>query len=465
MKINQEKLFQVEEIPGTWERRKLGEICFTTSGGTPSRKVKSYYDGTIPWVKSGELEKGTITQTEEYISQEGLQSSSAKIFPKGTLLIALYGATIGKLGFLGVDAATNQAICGIFHNPFIDLKFLKHFLFSNRRKLVGQSAGGAQPNISQTILKDLHVVIPPLAEQQRIVARIEELFSSLDAGVESLKKAQAQLKTYRQAVLKWAFEGRLTNPDVKDGELPAGWKLIKIGDCATVGTGATPLKSTKEYYENGNIPWVTSGALNDEHVKEATDFVTEKAVRETNLTLYSKQTLLLAMYGEGKTRGKCSELMIEACTNQAIAAICFEKHDVRIKSYLKYFLLFNYNNVRNLAAGGVQPNLNLGIVRKTLFPLPPTLAQQQQVVAEIETRLSVCDKLEESIAQSLKQAEALRQSILKKAFEGKLVPQDPKDEPASVLLERICVEREKAGSTVAKIPTPARRKKKPCPKQ
>lgn len=244
--------------------------------------------------------------------------------------------------------------------------------------------------------------------------------------------------------------------------MPAGWKLVKIEDCAAVGTGATPLKSNKEYYENGTIPWVTSGALNDEFVREATDYVTTKAVKETNLTLYPKHTLLLAMYGEGKTRGKCSELLIEACTNQAIAAINLEDHDPNIKPFLKHFLLYNYNNVRNLAAGGVQPNLNLGIVRKTLFPLPPTQSQRQSIVFEIEKRLSVCDKLEDSIEQGLKQAEVLKQSILKKAFEGKLVPQNPDDEPAGMLLERIRSEREKLASTAAKNSTTPRKKKKPC---
>jgi type I restriction enzyme, S subunit len=142
-------------------------------------------------------------------------------------------------------------------------------------------------------------------------------------------------------------------------------------------------------------------------------------LKETNLSVYPKHTLLLAMYGEGKTRGKCSELMIDASTNQAIAAISFEKHDVRVKPFLKYYLLKNYNDIRMLSSGGVQPNLNLGIVKRTIIPFPP-LEEQQQIVQEIESRLSVCDKLEETITYSLKQAEALRQSILKKAFEGEL---------------------------------------------
>ena len=126
------------------------------------------------------------------------------------------------------------------------------------------------------------------------------------------------------------------------------------------------------------------------------------------------------MYGEGKTRGKCSELLIEAATNQAIAAIHFKNHNIGVKSFLKYFLLKNYNDIRRLSSGGVQPNLNLGIVKKTLFPFPP-LDEQKFIVDELESKLTVCDKTEETIIQSLQQAETLRQSILKKAFEGELL--------------------------------------------
>ena len=152
----------------------MGEVCFTTSGGTPSRGNKSYFKGKIPWVKSGELNKGIITDTEEKISAEAIKNSSAKVFPAGTLLIALYGATIGKLAFLGVDAATNQAICGIYKNESIDSDYLYYYLFSKKPSLVKQGIGGAQPNISQGILKNLDLPIPPLPEQQLIVSKIEE---------------------------------------------------------------------------------------------------------------------------------------------------------------------------------------------------------------------------------------------------------------------------------------------------
>ena len=217
-----------------WQEKKLGEVCKTTSGGTPSRRHPNYYNGTIPWVKSGELDKGVIYDTEEKITDEAVKNSSTKIFPKGTLLIALYGATIGKLAFLGVDAASNQAVCGIYENDNIDLKYLFNFLLFKRPKLIQQGIGGAQPNISQTILKNLDVPIPKFSEQRAIVKKLESLFSSLDAGVADLKKAQKQLKIYRQAVLKKAFEGE--------------WIPLKLEDVARWGSGGTPSRKNLSFF-------------------------------------------------------------------------------------------------------------------------------------------------------------------------------------------------------------------------
>jgi len=187
-------MIESNNIPKHWQVRKLGEVCRTTSGGTPNRSQPKYYNGNIPWVKSGELNKGVILDTEEKITEEAIKNSSAKIFPKGTLLIALYGATIGKLAFLGIEAATNQAVCGIYKNEKVDSKYLFHFLFYRRPKLVKQSIGGAQPNISQGILKELEIPLPPLPEQLAIVSKIEELLSEFENGKQQLLTVQQQLK-------------------------------------------------------------------------------------------------------------------------------------------------------------------------------------------------------------------------------------------------------------------------------
>lgn len=409
----------IEKLPKGWKWVKLGEVCHTTSGGTPSRREPKYYQGNIPWVKSGELDKGIITATEETISEEAIKNSSAKIFPKGTLLIALYGATIGKLAFLGVDAATNQAICGIYQNDEINSSYLYNYLFYKKRKLVGQGIGGAQPNISQTILKSLDLPLPPKPTQQAIVSKIEELFSELDKGIENLRLAQQQLKTFRQSVLKWAFEGRLTNENVKDGELPKSWIILKLKELATDisdGDHQAPPKS------NSGIPFITISNVDKDNNK--IDFSDTFYV---NNEYYSKLKI--------NRKPLKGDVLYTVTGSFGIPIIidfdkefCFQRHIGLVRPLKStnqkwlYYLLQSpdvFNQAKATATGTAQKTVALNSLRDFEVPYCKT-EEQQKIVLEIESRLSVADKMEESITQSLQQAEALRQSILKKAFEGQL---------------------------------------------
>jgi type I restriction enzyme S subunit len=181
---------------------------------------------------------------------------------------------------------------------------------------------------------------------------------------------------------------------------------------ADVGTGATPNRSKVEFWLDGDVPWVTSGVANGDYVDKASEFVTQRALAETNLTLYPAGTLLVAMYGEGKTRGKCAELRIPATTNQALAAL--QVND-QVRAYVRHFLELNYQDMRKVASGGVQPNLNLSLVRAVAVPLPP-LAEQQRIVAEVDRRLTLVRSVETEVDTNLKRAQALRQSMLSKAF-------------------------------------------------
>ena len=220
----------MKQIPNQWSIKKLGNVCKTTSGGTPSRKNKAYFEGEIPWVKSGELPDGPVVEIEEFITEEAVKNSSAKMFLPETLLIALYGATVGKLGILKKNATTNQAICAIFPSAEIDTKYLFWFLRSVRSDLISLAVGGAQPNISQGILRELEIPIAPPNQQKNIVAEIEKQFSRLDEAIANLKRIKANLKRYKAAVLKAAVEGKLTeewrkaHPDVE----PASKLLERI---------------------------------------------------------------------------------------------------------------------------------------------------------------------------------------------------------------------------------------------
>ena len=159
-----------------WEVKKMGEVCKTTSGGTPSKGHNEYYEGgTIPWLRSGEVNKMYIYDTELFITEEGLQNSSAKWFPENTVVVAMYGATVGQVGILKNKMTTNQAICGIFPNEYFIPTYLYHFLLSKKEEYLKLATGGAQPNISQNIVRDTLVCCPPIATQQEFADKIEAI--------------------------------------------------------------------------------------------------------------------------------------------------------------------------------------------------------------------------------------------------------------------------------------------------
>lgn len=197
------------KLPQGWSIKTLGEIAQTTSGGTPSRKKLDYWNGNIKWLKSGELNDNYINEVEETITQSGLENSSAKIFSKGTLLIALYGATIGKLGILNLETSTNQAVCAIIPNKELETKYLFHFLFSIRNKMIKDAFGGAQSNISQTYLKQIKIPLPPLETQKQIVKLLEKHLQHADKTGEFIESALNKAKQLKQSLLKSAFLGKL----------------------------------------------------------------------------------------------------------------------------------------------------------------------------------------------------------------------------------------------------------------
>ena len=476
-----------------WTEIELGNICFTTSGGTPSRQNKSFYEGKIPWVKSGELDKGIILDSEEHITEEAIKKSSAKVFPKGTLLFALYGATIGKMATLGVEAATNQAICGIYENDILISKYLYHYLSNKKRKLIGQGIGGAQPNISQTILKKLIIPISPLPEQRAIVAKIEELFSDLDKGIADLKKAQEQLVIFRQAVLKKAFEGELTKEwREQQTDLPTAEELLEqikeerqkhyeqqlenwkqelkaweengkeakkptkpkklipyptinqLGELPILNLGELVFQISRKLMpqEAPNLPFIGMDCLNKNALKPHFTY-TFKEFKSAgnwfneNHVLYGRLRPYLNKVYQAEYEGVASGEFI-----------ILETIDSIYSNYLK-LIIHQQDFVRwsNNQSSGDKPRVKFDQIALYQIKVPSKI-EQLQIVQEIESRLSVCDNVGESITESLEKAKALRQSILKKAFEGTLLSAEEiakckaaKDyEPASVLLKKIKAE-------------------------
>ena len=514
-------------LPLGWCCTSLEKIASWGSGGTPSRNVARYFQGSIPWIKTGELENKFIREAEEHITEEALNNSSAKIFPKGSVGIAMYGATIGKLSIWGIDASTNQACAVGIPSKVINNEFLYYFLLAERQNLIKAGKGGAQPNLSQGVIKEWPISLPPLPEQHRIVAKIEELFSELDKGIENLKTARAQLKVYRQALLKHAFEGKLTaqwraeNQDkleTADALLKriqqeraqryqqqfADWEnskspsapsqalpLLQRGKTISAATSSSPplkkggrgdLKpkapkslpplTAEELAELPELPeewgWVRLDEVSEKitdgdhqappQTTEGIPFITISDIKNQRID-FSDTRYVSKSYFDGLSEMRKpvkDDILYTVTGSFGIPCLidferdfCFQRHIGLIRScksisnkFLFYVLSSRhvYGQAASVATGTAQKTVPLGGLRMFKIPLT-SLEEQQQIASELEARLSEADQLELTITTSLQQAEALRQSILKKAFSGQLVPQDPHDEPASKLLARIKAEK------------------------
>jgi len=446
------------KIPKSWSVVSTNDICLKITDGShfsPKSCEDGYAYVTVKDIRNDMIDFDNCL----YISEEDyykLKKNDCQPLPND-LLFSKDG-TVGKVALVNFDkefvVLSSIAILRTDIN-LISLKFLFYILKSSSflHKALNQKKGVAIRRLILRDLKELELVLPPLPEQRRIVAKIEELFSSLDKGIESLKTAQAQLKVYRQAVLKWAFEGKLTNKDVKEGELPEGWEIKMISEVAKINPALPDKENIDRNSEVQFLPMkLVEEIINKIHLTETRKFVD---VLKGSYTPFIDGDIIFAKVTPCMENGKI------AIVNNLKNGIGFgssEFHVLRcsekvLNRYLHRFIV--QDAFRNKAQRAMTGAVGLRRVPKQFIenysiPIPPTIKEQKHIIQKIESRLSVCDKIEESINTSLIQAEALRQSILKKAFEGKLVAQDPNDEHASVLLERIRAEKE-TGKSEKKI--------------
>ena len=325
---------------------------------------------------------------------------------------------------------------------------LKHPVFL--KYVEAESHGMNMPRLGTETGKAAPFVLAPRNEQTRIANQLDTLLTRVQACNDRFDAIPALLKRFRQTVLDAALNGAFL-----DGEAVAELRVSKvsISAIAMVGTGSTPLRSNSQFFAISGTPWVTSSATSVDVVNSANEFVTPAAISAHRLKLFPKGTLLVAMYGEGKTRGQVAELGIEATINQACAAVVVNESKA-VRAYVKLALQANYLNMRELAEGGNQPNLNLSKVKEFEIPLP-SLAEQTEIVRCVEALFALADRIEARCTTARTRVQRLTPLVLAKAFRGELVPQDPNDEPASALLARIAwsntavVEKNKQKAPVA----------------
>lgn len=340
-----------------------------------------------------------------------------------------------------------------------------------------------QSTIPKDALLETEIVLPPLTEQRRIVAKLETLLAKVDGCRQRLEKIPVLLKRFRQSVLAAACSGKLTadwrqrNPttesanvllakikgrrlataqtkkekaqiaevfdernlrldegDLGLNDIPDTWLSCRVGAIGAVCNGSTPSRKQPEFWD-GTIPWVSSGEVRNNVILVTRERITKAGYECCSVRLLPRDTVLIAMIGEGKTRGQTAILKIEATINQNIAAVILN-HGWVSSAYLWRWFQLQYEATRERGSGSGPQALNCQRVRELPFVLPP-LAEQQEIVRRVEALLTLADQLEARYAKAQAQVDKLTPSLLAQAFRGKLVPQDPNDEPASVLLERI----------------------------
>ena len=495
----------VNNLPIGWVETDVSSICDVIGGGTPSTRKHEYWNGPIPWISSADIYAINDIRPRRSISADALRNSAANLVPGGSIVVVTR-VGLGKVALVKEELSFSQDSQGlVFDNECIYDLYLAYYLSEAVQVFKYEARGTTISGVTKKQLRELPVLLPPLAEQRRIVAAIEQQLTRLDAAVTALKRVQVNLQRYRASVLKtacagtlvpteaalaraegrdyehadrllarilverrarWAAQpkrrGRYKEPTPPDTsalpELPEGWvwtSLSSIGE-VRLGRQRSPKRATgpnmRPYLRAANVTWA---GVDLSDVKEM-DFDSNEF--ETYRLLPGD--ILLA-----EASGSADEVGKPAIWGGQIDGCCFQNTLIRVRLcpeivlYLYYHLLFDARSgALGRAARGVGIH-HLGARRAESWTIAlPPLAEQRRIVAEVERRLSVIQQAETAVEASLKRAERLRQSILKRAFSGQLVPQDPNDEPAAVLLTRIQAER-----AAAKAPRTPRRRRRPRP--
>ena len=399
------------EVPDNWAWTTLGNIGTWQAGGTPSRSNKSYYGGNIPWLKTGDLNDGLITNIPESITEEAVANSSAKINPIGSVLIAMYGATIGKLGILTFPAATNQACCACVEYFAISQYYLFYFLLSHRDIFIAKGGGGAQPNISKEIIVNTAIPLPPLAEQERIVTEIERWFTLIDQLEQGKSDLQTVIKQTQSKILDLAIHGKLVPQDPNDE--PASELLKRINPkaeitcdnghseklpqnwCWTKGKFIfSPMKSVKPTEEMFQYIDIDSIDNTRQAVKEIKVIKTSNA--PSRASRYTQEGDVIFSMVRPYLRN-IAKISINDCIVSTGFYVC-SPSDMLHSEYCYYLMISNYVvcGLNQFMKGDNSPSINKGDIDNWLFPLPP-FSEQQRIVAKIEELFSVLNNIQNAL--------------------------------------------------------------------
>ncbi len=471
---------QPYKLPENWCWTNIGTIVNFERGITfpASAKENLKTDTNIPCIRTANIQENLELEDLIYINRKFIKNNKKKFLKKDDILMSSANSRelVGKTSYVYTDL--NDFTFGGFVLAIRPIKVLSKFIYYYLKfefmcgNFMGKSTQTTNiANINTTTLGEYKLPLPPLEEQHRIVELIEELISKIDTANDIIHECLDRLEERRMAIFDRAFTGKLTKQwrksqrsinnvldevqnFYKDNKkvlkmiqecqatntiieeiADALWIKCNIGSVAEVTNGSTPSRSNNEYW-NGSIPWISSGEVNNSHIWETKEKITEKGYKNSSVKLLPIGTVLIAMIGEGKTRGQSAILEIEATTNQNIAAIQIP-HGLVSSEFLWYWLQYQYKKNREKGAGSGPQALNCQRVRELEIIIPP-YEEQLEIVRILSNVMSI-DKQSREILSMKEEFDSLKKSILSKAFRGELLTTDL-FEPSSIgLLKEVMV--------------------------
>lgn len=400
-----------------WQNLQLQDIGSIVAGGTPSTKNPNNFGGGVAWITPADLTGYTdkyISKGKRNLSKTGLKNSSAILLPKGSVLCSSR-APIGYVVIAENEIATNQGFKNVVPNTkIVNSEYLYYFLKGNKDLITSFASGTTFLEISAKRFSAIPIPVPPMAEQKRIVKKIEELFGVIDRDIQRLTDTLEQLSQFRQSVL----EKLLNNPVYPQISFNDGIEKI-IG-------GSTPSKTVSAYYE-GHIPFMTVKDMTSPRPQDTAWHITQEAVDNCSTHIIPANTLITATrVGLGKT----VLMPFPVAINQDLKALVLNKNKVNTR-FFEFILNAKTTEIISKSRGTTVKGITLEDFKSIKFYLP-TLPEQQKIVDEIEKAFHAADQVQKAVQNALEQAKQLKQSILKRAFEGKLVPQAPNDKPVDL---------------------------------
>lgn len=471
----------MNNLPSSWINVKLGDVV--NYADTLKAEPSKLLEGT--WILELEdIEKKTSKLIKKALFPERQSKSTKNKFEKGDVLYGKLRPYLDKVIIATEPGYCTTEIIPIKSGRHLNNRFLFYCL--KRKEFLDYvsevSHGLSMPRLGTRQGQEAPLVLAPLNEQARIANKLDSLLGKVDAAQARLEKIPSLLKRFRQAVLVAATSGdltkewreehittqpqkidfdelwgveykkqnrtfkpiKITTSDDSSIELPTFWRSTKLGQVCDVYVGATPSRKETAYW-GGDINWVSSSEVSFCRIRSTKESITADGLKKTSTNIHPSGTVMLAMIGQGKTRGQAAILDIEACHNQNTAALRVLP-DYLLPEYLYFFLWCQYEQTRKIGGGNNQQALNKSTVQGMPFSYPP-FAEQKEIVRRVESLFTLADVVEKQYIETKKRIDHLTQSFLAKAFRGELVPQDPSDEPAAELLKRIQSERKQQANS------------------